>query len=577
MTEVEQIKDKLDVAEIVGGYIELKQSGRNLKAPCPFHNEKTASFMVSPEKGIWHCFGCQRGGDIFAFVMEMDGLDFRGALEVLAAKAGVQLSSQGYDPKVKKEQDRLTEALRWAVKYYQATLVKNKTAYEYAIKKRKLSKQTVEDFEVGYAPDSWTALTDFLQKKGFTAAELKKAGLAGQKAGRSNLFDIHRQRLMFTICDIQGTPIGFMGRVLDDSMPKYLNTPQTVLFDKSKAIFGLHLAKEAIRRSDEVVIVEGNMDVVVSHQTGIKQVVAVSGTALTLHQLKTLSRLTRNIKIAFDADDAGLKAAERAIDLSQSLGITLSMVDIPEGKDPDDLIQENPKSWEKYIADAKYAIDYLFDKLAEKYDLDSATGKRLYSDRLATIIGHLADAVEQDHYVQKLASKINASQDAIKEKLQKQVKQQPEQSAPEPAPAKPRHAKSLLEEAVLAINLAYPEVRLSLDDLTAANFENITHQEILEVMRKAGDKSGTEIASGLPKTGDYVKILTLRGEELYGSLAPADRSFEAYELVRRLQISSHKDIKAKLSKKLREAETKGDTQLAHMLLSEYQALINEDE
>lgn len=341
MTDVEQVKERLDVAEVISGYIPLKQAGRNLKAPCPFHQEKTASFMVSPDKGIWHCFGCGEGGDIIKFVMKYDGLEFRPALELLARKAGIELKGGGGDPKANKERERLTSALKWTVKYYQASLVKNPAALAYATKTRKLTKQTIQDFQIGYAPDDWNALSHFLVKKDFTAAELKKAGLVGQKAGRTSIYDLYRGRLMFPICDAQGSPVGFTGRVLEDEqLPKYLNTPQTPLYDKSRAIFGLHLAKDAVREHDEVVLVEGNMDVVASHQAGVKQVVAASGTALTVDQLKALGRLTKNIKICFDADAAGLRATERVIELSQNLGINLAMVRLAGAKDPDELIQK---------------------------------------------------------------------------------------------------------------------------------------------------------------------------------------------------------------------------------------------
>ena len=276
MNEVEEIKSRLEIADVVGGYVQLKQAGRNLKAPCPFHQEKTASFMVSPEKGIFHCFGCGQGGDVFKFVMLIEGLDFRSALELLARRAGVELKTKSGRPK--ENTDRLYAAVELAAKYFQATLVKNPKALEYVTKQRRLGKQIITDFMIGYAPESWDALGGFLLKKGFTQDELLRAGLVGQRPERSTVYDLYRGRVMFTISDTQGRPIGFTGRVLDDSLPKYLNTPQTVLYDKSRAIFGLHLAKEAIRTGDEVVLVEGNMDVIASHQAGVRQVVAASAT-----------------------------------------------------------------------------------------------------------------------------------------------------------------------------------------------------------------------------------------------------------------------------------------------------------
>jgi DNA primase len=385
MDEVVEIKQRLEIAEVVGAYVPLKQSGRNLKAPCPFHQEKTASFMVSPEKGIYHCFGCGEGGDIFSFVQKMEGLDFRGALEMLARKAGVELKERrGDNSAARKLQARLLDAHELAVKYFQASLVQNQKALDYVVKKRGLNRETIKTFQIGYAPDSWEALTGWLRKKGFTAAELLQAGLAGQKEGRSTVYDLFRGRIMFTICDREGRPVGFTGRVLDDSVPKYLNTPQTPLYDKSQLIFGLHLAKEAVRQSDEVVLVEGQMDVVASHQAGVKQVVAASGTALTVDHLRTLSKLTKNIKLAFDADRAGLAATERAIEMGQRLGLTLNMVVLPDGvKDADELISQDVEAWRQAILGAKYIVDYLFERFERDFDLTTAVGKRGYAELFA--------------------------------------------------------------------------------------------------------------------------------------------------------------------------------------------------
>ncbi len=583
MNDVEQIKERLDIAEVISAYVPLKQAGRNLKAPCPFHQEKTASFMVSPEKGIFHCFGCGEGGDVIKFVMKYEGLEFRPALELLARKAGIELQERGpVNPQAKQERQRLEQAIAWAVKYYQASLVKNRSAFEYAVKARGLQKQTIKDFQIGYAPDDWNALSHFLVKKNFSAADLQKAGLVGQKAGRTSIYDMYRGRLMFTICDATGTPVGFTGRALDaEQLPKYLNTPQTELYDKSRVIFGLHLAKEAIRAADEVVLVEGNMDVVTSHQAGVKQVVAASGTAITTTQLKALGRLTKNIKICFDADAAGLRATERVIELSQNLGITLSMVRLPDAKDPDELIKKDVAAWKQAIASAQYVVDYLFDQLERQYDITTATGKRQYGDRISANLQRLGDPIERDHYVGKLATKLAIGEEAVRDKVSQKEAIQTAARTTKPAAttttAQPKGVKQRLEESVLAINLAYPEVRVSLEDLTPAHFSEPDHQVIIEALQTAPSATVAELVPQLPNLADYVKILVLRGEEQYDSFAPADRSFEAFQLVGRLQTATNKDTKTKLSRKLQEAEAKGDTDLAGRLLRQFQALITEEE
>ncbi len=588
MDEVTEVKSKLEITEVVGQYLPLKQAGRNLKAPCPFHQEKSASFMVSPERGIYHCFGCGEGGDIFSFVMKMEGLEFREALEKLARQAGVELKARkGESAELNRRRARMLEAHELAVKYFQASLMQNPKALEYVTKARKLKRETVKDFQIGYAPESWNALTDFLTKKGFTFQELLEAGLAGQKQGRSTIYDLFRGRVMFTICDRDGRPIGFTGRVLDDALPKYLNTPQTPLYDKSSAIFGLHLAREAIRTANEVVLVEGNMDVIASHQAGVKQVVAASGTALTMEQLRALSKITKNIKLAFDADRAGVAATERAIELGQKLGLTLRMVQTPGAKDPDELIQQDVNAWITAIADAKYIVDYLFEIFERDYDLTTAVGKRQYTDRLAANLQRLGDAVERDHYVKLLAKKLDIDEAAIKEKVLNQA------ITPGGSPALDHTAGAVqarakiqstgkpsgrvqLEESVLAMALMYPLTRLSLEDLEVRDFGSVERRAIFEALRKAKNELGAAIALALTELTDYVNILLLRGEQEFADVAPADRSFEAFGLARRLQIASNKDIKEGLNKQLREAEEKGDVQLVSSLLKEYQLLLDEE-
>ncbi len=579
MDTVEEVKAKLEVTEVIGQYIQLKQAGRNLKAPCPFHGEKTASFMVSPEKGIWHCFGCHRGGDIFKFVMDMEGMEFREAQEKLARQAGVELAPPPSDRGAAKQKARLLEAHEWAVKYYQASLVKNPKALDY-IRKRHLNKESLQNFQIGYAAETWEGLTNFMTKKGFSPGELKLAGLAGQKEGRTTVYDMFRGRIMLAICDNQGRPVGFTGRVLDEGTPKYLNTPQTPIYDKSRIIYGLHLAKEAIREHNEVILVEGNMDVVASHQAGVKQVVAVSGTALTLDQLKALSRLTKNIKLAFDQDSAGLAATERAIELGQKLGLNLKMTEIVGAKDPDELIQQDVKLWQKAISEAKYIVDYLFDRFEQGFDLTTAMGKRQYSDRLAANIHRLADPIEQDHYVKLLAQKLGASEDQVKAKVDQATPESRAQEATRKAvqasPVKPRTAQVALEEMVLAINLAYPDVQLSIDDLQETNFTDERRQIFRALANAHEARSAMVLAKDLREHEDYAKILTLRGEEEFSSLAPADRSFEAFTLVRRLQTLSNHKTKEQITRQLREAEEQGNTVLVRTLRAQYQALIHED-
>ena len=544
MDDVAEIKRRLDITEVVSAYLPLKQAGRNLKAPCPFHQEKSASFMVSPEKGIFHCFGCGEGGDIFTFVMKMEGLDFREALEKLARQAGVTLQAKPGDGASKKLRERLLEAHELATKYYQQSLVKNPKVLDY-LKGRGLKRETIKEFRLGYAPESWEALTKFLQKQKFSQEELLQGGLAARKDGRQTIYDLFRSRVMFPITDREGRVVGFTGRVLDNSEPKYLNTPQTPLYDKSAAIFGLHLAREAIRQAKEVILVEGNMDVVASHQAGVKQVVATSGTALTLEQLRTLSKLTPNIKLAFDGDRAGLAATERAIELGQQLGLTLRMITLPDAKDPDELIKRNPEAWTKAIADAQYVVDYLFERFGEEYDLTTAVGKRQYSDRLSTTLQRLADPVERDHYIKLLAKQLGSTEEAVRQKVAEAQPTTATRRAKVQTITGVHHGRAEVEESLLALCLAYPTARLSLEDLRPADFSSPERHAVFGEMIHQQDAPGAAIAMSLTELTDYANILLLRGEELFGSLAPADRSLEALQLARRLRNASnqhHKEV-----------------------------------
>ena len=356
MDAVEDIKNRLSVEDVIGDYMELKRAGRNFRGLSPFNSEKSPSFMVSPEKQIWHDFSSGKGGNIFSFVMEMEGVDFRGSLEILAKKAGIDLGVyQKNDGQYRQQKEKLLEAVELATKYYEQTLLKNKLALDYVLKQRNFNKETLQDFRLGYAPYSGSALVDFLKKRGLSEDTILKAGLGSrQYRGVSDMF---RGRVTVSLADPQGAPIGFTARILSNDIdaPKYINTPQTPLYDKSRHVFGLHLAKDAIRRSGFVVIVEGNLDVIASHQAGIKNVVATAGTAITPYHLKALHRFTSDIRLCFDQDNAGINAAERAISVAQGAKVQLSIISITNSKDPDELIQKDPKLWAEAIEKPQYA------------------------------------------------------------------------------------------------------------------------------------------------------------------------------------------------------------------------------
>ena len=396
----EEIKSRLSVEDVVGQYVELKKAGRNFKGRSPWGVDKTPSFMVSPEKGIWHDFSANKGGDIFSFIMEVEGISFREALEKLAARAGVDLSKyQGGDQRVAQKKKRSREALNLATKYYQACLVRNKAVCEYVFYQRNLNRKTVEEFKIGYSPASGKALIGVLAKRGFSLSELDSAGLLNRFKT-----DLFRDRMMVPFIDTNGDVIGFTARILGKGEPKYLNTPETILFNKSKYIFGLYQAKESIRHSGFVVIVEGNMDVISSHQAGVKEAVATSGTAMTLQQLKILSRLTSDIRLAYDGDEAGIKATERAITLANELDLNLTVISNYHGaKDPDELIQKDPALWQQAVKDHQPAIDWLLNKYEENLDLSSPADKKTYSTIALNLINNIKDEVEKKGYLHQIS------------------------------------------------------------------------------------------------------------------------------------------------------------------------------
>lgn len=541
MDAVEDIKQRLSIEDVVGEYVELKRAGRNLKGLSPFSSERTPSFMVSPEKQIWHDFSSGRGGSMFSFVMEMEGVDFKGALEILARKAGIDLDQyRGAGAGQRgKEKERLYEALEWATKFYQAQLRSNRTALEYALKKRAFSKETVLEWRFGYSPNNGRALIEFLKSKKFTDAEIKNAGLSSQRFRTAS--DMFRGRLMIPLADPQGRIIGFTARILEDNpnAPKYINTPQTPLYDKSRHVYGLHLAKEAIRRGKYAVVAEGNLDVISSHQAGVRQVVATAGTALTEAHLKALSRFANDIRLSFDADNAGLNATERAIPIASKVDVSLSIISIPSGKDPDELIRQDPAAWQKIIDKPQYALDWLIDRYKNQLDITSAQGKREFSDVTLAVIRNLKDTVEQDHYIEHIADLIGVSRDALLAKLhQKEVAAKPRLKTPSASiqiPPKAVADYKKTQDLFMALMLKTPDLRKLLGtvkpEMLIGDDPKKLHTFLTEHPEFAGEG---EIAAKLQPIGDYVKILLLQYEELYGDVEQNEFHYEAERLQTKL-------------------------------------------
>jgi len=571
----EEVRARLNIEDVIGEYVQLKRAGRNFKGLSPFSGEKTPSFYVSPDKNIWHDFSSNKGGDVFSFVMEVEGIDFRGALEQLAQRVGVDLSI--YDTKgaqeIAKRKKRLLEILELSTNYFQQSLIKNPHALEYVFKKRGLSKDIVQSFRIGYAPSTGDALVQFLAKKGFTRREADEAGLTNRYGG-----DLFRGRMTVPLMDGSGQVIGFTGRILEDepNAPKYLNTPETLLYNKGRHVFGLSQAKEAIRTSDYAVIVEGNLDVVSSHQAGITQVVATAGTAMTESHLKALVRLSPNAKLAFDGDAAGLAATERAIPIAQAVGVDLTIISLPgDAKDPDELIQQDPKLWQQAINSAEVVIDWVLKQYSRREDLTTAIGKRNFTTAALRVVRVLNDAVEQEHYLQKIATYTDSSIEALKDKLAgtdgptEKVLKKVVQSTEE-VPLDP----SGYQDGLLAAGMIDPAVRELLKDVTPDMLFTDERRALLEYL-----KTHSELLQNTPEDlkdyDTYVKILLLKADARYGEWSDEDRYFETARLVRQL-ITEHKKInKDDLTAKLRSAEESGDMETATKIRQELNQLIKE--
>lgn len=570
MDAVEDVKQRLSIEEVIGEYVELKRAGRNWKGLSPFTSERSPSFMVSPEKQIWHDFSSSKGGSMFDFVMEMEGVDFRGALEILARKAGVDLDQyrSGQSGSRGKEKERLFELLDWATKFYQTQLKSHRPALEYVLQKRGFSKETVLQWRIGYSPNTGTALVDFLKSKTFTEGQIKAAGLSSQRY-RGRLNDMFRGRIMIPLADPQGRIIGFTARLLQDEpgAPKYINTPQTQLYDKSRHVFGLHLAKETMRKSKFVVVAEGNLDVISSHQAGVKQVVATAGTALTEAHLKALSRFTGDIRLSFDADTAGLSATERAIPLASKANVSLSIITIPSGKDPDELIRQDAAAWQQIIQKPQYALDWLIGRYQSRLDITSGPGKREFSDVILAVIRGLADSVEQDHYLMYLSRLLGISHEALATKL-RQGKQRVAPKLKQPAKALTVPSKALSEylktqNHLLSLALKQSKLRNVLTPLSADMLIGDDAKALYAFLRDHADFDGNPAdAAALQPWGDYVKILLLQYEELYDAVEPPELRYEAIRLQTKLVDRYVKMQKQRLIGQLQSAD---ETQTTHLL------------
>jgi len=423
MSDVEEIKSRIDIADIIGEYIQLKPSGANMKAQCPFHEEKSASFMVHRGKQIWHCFGCNVGGDVFSFLQKIENIEFTETLRMLADKAGIQL--KGFDKKQYDHKSRLKDLNTLATSLFSQLLEspEGDIARNYLINERNITQETIDTFKLGVAPmHSWERLVSHLKGKGHSDTEIIESGLG--IAGKKGAYDRFRARIMFPIHDSNNQVIGFTGRLLPknedkDHTGKYVNTPETPIFHKSQVLYGLNLAKKVARETNSLILVEGQMDVLASHQAGVKHVIAGSGTALSQDQLRLISRTVPQIIFALDTDSAGEQALIRGVQDAWSINLEVLVIDIPKNyKDPADIVRENKETWIKISKKPIPFMDYYLKRLLNRYDSDSREGKKNIAKHAIPLLTKIPDPIERSHYISNISDKLQVAENYIVEAIQ---------------------------------------------------------------------------------------------------------------------------------------------------------------
>lgn len=409
---VEQIKERIGIVDVVGSYLKLEKAGTYLKARCPFHNEKSASFFVSPARGTYHCFGCAQGGDIFTFVEAIEGVDFREALRILAERAGVVIEKS--DPQARSEQKELYTVLKDATDFFVSELTKNKDVQKY-LHARALTDETLRTFQIGYAPNEWRQLSQYLERKGHTIAIIEKAGLS--VTSTHGPIDRFRGRIMFPIMDTQGRIVAFTGRIFietDTEQAKYVNSPETVLYNKSNILYGFHTAKQAILRLGYVIIVEGQVDFLMSYQAGFENTVAVSGTAFTASHVTALKRFTEKALFAFDGDDAGVKAGVRALELALLGDLEVKLIALPKGEDPASCIQkEGVAFWTNLIENAEPIIQFMLKKILDQ-EVDERAQTKAIETKVLPYVAKISSELERARMITKIAHALGVRDEDIR-------------------------------------------------------------------------------------------------------------------------------------------------------------------
>ncbi len=492
MSIIEEVKQKIDIVEVVGQYTKLTRAGKNLKGLCPFHSEKHGSFFIYPDEQRWHCFGaCNEGGDVFSFIMKQQNIVFGDALRMLAEKAGVEVPSMSGQKEDREKYDKLYEVNQAAAQYFHNILINTdygEKAKNYVLK-RGLNDKSITDFQLGFSLNNWDSLKNYLIDKGFTENELLQAGVITKVEGKDS-HDVFRNRLMFPILDIKGRCCGFGGRTFEENQAKYINSPQSPIFDKSGNLYGIHLASQSIRKEDKAVLVEGYMDVIMAHQFAFSNVVASMGTAVTDKQMNIVKKLTKNLVLALDSDAAGEEAMLRCVAYENLIGNEIKVAVMPPGNDPDDVIRTDSSVWIKNIDNSIPVIDYTFDMVTSKLDLSTAKDKTVAAGRLMPVIMEIEDRIRRAHYLQKLSRLVSVSLRELEATIKKPVeynkygnKKDKPLSSPTIRPA----FSQPVEEYCLTLLLQFPKLKSFKHKLKPQYFENSENREIFMALSQTED------------------------------------------------------------------------------------------
>jgi len=554
-SSVDQIKSKIDIVSLVSSYIKLEKAGGNFKGRCPFHNEKTPSFFVSPDRGSYYCFGCHVKGDIFTFVQEFEGLDFIGSLKVLAEKAGVELDQ--YSSTDKTEKNRLHEVLEMATIFFQNNLKGNSPAETYLVD-RGITDETVKNWRLGFSSLEWRDLFSYLSQKGVSEKNMLAVGLIKKKEGSASYYDVFRGRIMFPINDSSGRVVGFSGRILvtEENSPKYLNSPETTLFNKSEILFGLDKAKNSIKIKDYSILVEGQMDLIMLHQIGISNTVASSGTALTENQLKKLQRLSNRIIMAYDGDEAGFSASRRSSQIALSLGMDLKVATIQGGKDPADLAKDDPAFLKEVLKTSKHIIDFYVDGLIEK----GFTGRNLGQEvekNVLPYVSMLASSIEQAHFIKSISQKMFIKEDALWDELKRATRDGPKKDDPVREMIPVQQRVNQIEKKILGI-------------IWWQRSKKERTVDLVELERRVGDilvERVAELEDYFEKNGEKEELL-FEIESYYDNKEGLDK--EVAYLILSLEEEYLKKRFSELMALLKEAEIKKDQGLIDKYMKECQ-------